>query len=44
MVELVSIKDRSKEARIILLGKLDHDSDGTFLLDKGEKTLGQIYK
>jgi len=40
MVELISLRDVSKELKIMLLKELGFDSDGTFVLrDSGEKVL-----
>ena len=39
-MELISLKQVSKESKILLLRELGYDSDGEFVLDfKGEKVL-----
>jgi hypothetical protein len=39
-MELISLKNVSKESKILLIRELGYDSDGTFVLDKiGKKVL-----
>lgn len=42
-MELISLKNVSKESKILLLKELGYDSDGTFVLDSEDKKVLDKY-